>query len=579
MNSSATNLSSLTSDVSSAAPVTTKATASSGSRVRHSIAPTFLLTLLLIASAYLRFDGLDRESRWCDEYQQTGSYSISPWYVVLAARDAAQPPLDYLLGWAIYQIKPSLWAMRAPAAAFGIISIALTFLLAKRFAHWTTSLIAAGLVAFSPFHFQMSQTARPYTIFLAALLLMIWALVAALDQPHWRRLLLFGGSATLMTLTRGMAPSVVLLATAITLGIFALLVQDPRSRIGLRRAWVVTMTVGVIAAGVTAFLIAADRSWSVLSAAATSGLHGQSTIRTDQLIQNLQRWIDAPSLYFAGAAACVLVFAGVGAVCTIAAWRQIPIPGRVVMTLFTIAGPLFVLVYTVAVREWPLAPRYAFFLLPFVATLSSIGAIGFASLFAPRLGIHESSSRWIGLAAGVLLIATPAGATFIQSRSYSNPDWRGCAAYLRDRVSADEVIIVIQDRPVGEYQSTFWGKYEWPRSFDAPLAESAQTFVTSSSHWNRLLRQTGRCYLVIYHQVVGETADAYRQAGLQKAPIGATMTKFRGLDLLEFQTSNRGLVAVSEACRAALTIEMVHEDIRTIPKALITKIERKLTSP
>lgn len=503
---------------------------------------------------------------------------MSPWYVVLAARDAAQPPLDYLLGWAIHQINPSLWAMRAPAAAFGIVSIALTYLLARRFADWNTSLIAAGLVAFSPFHFQMSQTARPYTIFLAALLLMIWALVAALDQPHWRRLVLFGGSAMLMTLTRGMAPSVILLATAITLGAFALVVREPRSRIGLRRAWVVTMTVGVFAAGVTAFLIEADRSWSVLSAAGASGLQGPSAMRIGRLIQNLLHWADAPSLYFAGAAACVLVFAGVGAVCTVAAWRRIPIPGRVVMTLFTIAGPLFLLVYTVAVREWPLAPRYAFFLLPFVATLSSIGAVGLANLFAQRLGIRESASRWIGLVAGVLLIATPAGAALIQSRSYSNPDWRGCATYLRDRVSADDIIIVIQDRPVGEYQSTFWGKYEWPDSFDAPLAESAQTFVTSSSHWNRLLRQSGRCYLVIYHQVVGDTANAYRRAGLRRAPTGATMTKFRGLDLLEFQTSDRGLVAVREACRAALTIPMVHEDIWTIPKALITKIERKLTS-
>lgn len=572
-------MTSVTTSLATATPITANLIARSPDQVRRSFAPTILLTLLLIASAYLRFTGLDRESRWCDEYHQTGSYSMSPWYVVLAARDAAQPPLDYLLGWAIHKIDPSLWAMRAPAAAFGIVSIALTYLLVRRFTNWTTGLIAAGLVAFSPFHFQMSQTARPYTIFVTTLLLMIWTLIAALDRPDWRRLLVCGGTATLMTLTRGMAAPVILLSTAIVLSAFALFVRDPQTRIGLRRTCLVTVIVGMLAAGMTAFLIGADQSWSILGAAGTTGLEGPSASRVSRLIDNLRCWIDAPSLFFATASAFVLLFAGIGAAFVIAGWRRISIQGRLIVSLLAIAGPMFVVIYTLAVRQWPLAPRYAFFLLPLVAALAGIGIVTLTGALVRRLGGDRPTAQWTGLLSGLLLISVPAHATIIQSRSYSNPDWRGCAAYLEDRVAANDVIMVIQDRPLGEYQSTFWGKYEWPRGFDAPLAEAAHTFVTSPSHWERLLRQTGRCYLVVHHQVAGETSNAYLGAGMQTAPTGTILTKFRGLDLLERRNSDRGLAAVAEACRISLAVPMAHESVWTIPKALITKIERELTGP
>ena len=564
---------------------------------RRPIAPTVLPVVLLIVSAMLRFGGLDGESRWCDEYQQTACYGQGPWSVVLAARAACQPPLDYLVGWAVHRVDPSLWAMRAPAALFGVVSIALTFAFIRRLADWPTALLAAGWVAFSPVHWRMSQTARPYTIFLTAMLLTMWSLAAVLQRPDRRRLALYAAASLVMVLTRGMAPPVILLATAVTLVVFAWRARDVIDKTALRRALWVTIAAGVVSGGVTLFLVMGDQSWTVFSQPGSGGLPAYAAGLTHHLMDNFSRWAAAGRDYFGSAGVAVVVLATIGLLAVAAAWRRLPLVTRVLVVIALVAGGLFPFVYTLAVRQWPLSYRYAFFLLPTVAGLAGVGSmyvgrwivrwiVQWIAQPAPRA---DATARVVGLVIGGALIAIPARATIHQSQTYVHPDWRGCAAYLARYATPQDVILVLQDRPLGEYQPTFWGKYDWPAGRGRPLAEAAWTFVTSQPHWRRLLGQHGKCYVVIRRAVGSDrnhraNPDEYndhggRGRGVQGAttyrtPDGLPWVRFRGLDVLLPPADDCGLKAVASACRRAMGAALEHDDARVYLLALSAKVER-----
>ncbi len=142
------------------------------------------LAAIVIAGAWLRLTGLSRQSLWFDEVD-----------VVVRA----QRPFDQVLrtfvaageNGPLYNVMLAVWvrlagiseiAVRFPSAVAGIVTIPLLYLLARRVAGSRAGLLAAGLLAISPYHLWYSQEAKMYTIVVLLAVLSSLFLVEALAR-------------------------------------------------------------------------------------------------------------------------------------------------------------------------------------------------------------------------------------------------------------------------------------------------------------------------------------------------------------------------------------------------------------
>jgi len=142
-----------------------------------------VLTAIMIVGAYLRLTALNRQSLWFDEID----------VVVRAQRPLGQVMHTFVQqgeNGPLYNIMLALWirvagiseiAVRFPSAVAGTLALPLIYLLGRRVAGPTVGLIAAGLLAISPYHVWYSQEAKMYSIVVLLALASTYAFVAALE--------------------------------------------------------------------------------------------------------------------------------------------------------------------------------------------------------------------------------------------------------------------------------------------------------------------------------------------------------------------------------------------------------------
>ncbi|MFQ5857842.1 MAG: glycosyltransferase family 39 protein [Anaerolineae bacterium] len=158
------------------------------------------ISILLLAFA-LRIYRLDFQPLWWDE-------GIS---VYLANREAAtilanrakdvHPPLYFLLlqGWtALASNAP--FAVRHFSLLFGTLSVAALYTLARRLSSRFTALLAALILAISPFQVHHAQEARMYPLVTMLALLSTYLLMRALDHrtARWSKSLWIGYTLTIV---------------------------------------------------------------------------------------------------------------------------------------------------------------------------------------------------------------------------------------------------------------------------------------------------------------------------------------------------------------------------------------------
>src|SRR6185503_19164406 len=78
------------------------------------------------------------------------------------------------------------WALRLPAVLFGVMAIAMTYVVARLAVRRREALFASLLLAVSYHHVWFSQNARGYTLIGLLALLTTWTLIRLLQQPTWR---------------------------------------------------------------------------------------------------------------------------------------------------------------------------------------------------------------------------------------------------------------------------------------------------------------------------------------------------------------------------------------------------------
>lgn len=147
-----------------------------GRLVLGRLASVAAIVAAFAVAAFLRLDALGEPSYWLDEilHQQiTTDVAALPWWRWFRTLHAEHGALYYLTQLATRLFGTSEWAGRLAAAAFGIATVPLAWLVLRR-KHAGT--VAAILLAVSPLHVYFSREARSYallTLLAAALMLVL----------------------------------------------------------------------------------------------------------------------------------------------------------------------------------------------------------------------------------------------------------------------------------------------------------------------------------------------------------------------------------------------------------------------
>lgn len=130
------------------------------------------LSLIIVLGILIRLWRISAESFWLDEAYTAVLIQQSPSAIILGAANDVYPPLYYLVLSAISRVFGiSEFVLRAPSAFFGILSIMAIWKLGKLlFNSPKIALLAAFLLAISPFSIRYSQEARTYSLLLFTIL-------------------------------------------------------------------------------------------------------------------------------------------------------------------------------------------------------------------------------------------------------------------------------------------------------------------------------------------------------------------------------------------------------------------------
>ncbi|HEV8296250.1 MAG TPA: glycosyltransferase family 39 protein, partial [Acidimicrobiales bacterium] len=164
------------------------ADAESGARVStaapgrdHRIA----LGVIVLVGAFLRFFELSRQGFWLDEASQirTSRLIDEQGLREVAKRDNVSPLSHWLL-WAWDKIAgDGQFAARVPSAVAGIVTILIVYALGRRLYSSTVGLVAAAVLAISPYAIWYSQDARMYSLLLCATAAMLLVFHLAITEP------------------------------------------------------------------------------------------------------------------------------------------------------------------------------------------------------------------------------------------------------------------------------------------------------------------------------------------------------------------------------------------------------------
>lgn len=165
-------------------------TATAGIDAASSWRPALLVTLAVAAA--LRFAGLD-SGLWFDEIATLVKSARLPLQQILTEFPGvnAHPLFSVLAHASLEAFGESTWALRLPAAIFGVVSVGMVYVLGARLMSRAEAWAGAALLATSYHHIWFSQNARGYTLLGALTLLSTLFLIRAADTGRPREYVLY----------------------------------------------------------------------------------------------------------------------------------------------------------------------------------------------------------------------------------------------------------------------------------------------------------------------------------------------------------------------------------------------------
>src|SRR5258708_5193617 len=143
-------------------------------RANERLHPAALLAILLIA-AVVRLYALGRAPLWLDEQCQL-AVAQTPTLTecwTMAGKLGPIGKLSFIDSWLVWHAGGHTRAwLRIPAVVWGVATIAMVYILGRRWFSNSTGLFAAALIAVSGVHIQFSREARGYS--LLVFLCVVW---------------------------------------------------------------------------------------------------------------------------------------------------------------------------------------------------------------------------------------------------------------------------------------------------------------------------------------------------------------------------------------------------------------------
>jgi uncharacterized membrane protein len=414
-----------------------------------------MMALLLSGALLLRLPHLT-ESLWYDEIWYTSIFLRSSRLKDVLFQDV-HPPLYAILMWIWTGLfGDSELAVRLPSLIFGLASIPLVFVLARRWFGRKTAWLASGLLAASPVHIWYSHETKNNMLLLLLTLATVYFLQKAWRENRPRHWILFAGSALAALWTN-------VFAVWVVCALFFWLLLQLFRKDGYRRMRAVILSGVAVSLGWLPFvwlsLTHMDELKRVYLRPFTPAQmyslfliylsHG-NTLRTISPYEPLRTIFSQPKALFL-LEAFFLLLMGAGIRCWTQGWKagtrppggkdlDSPAKGQMMLS-YLLLPPILVMAASLAYRNLYIERSMIFLLPPFVI-LVSCGVMIWRSPLLRRalLSILLLLNGW----ALVNLYTVKADTWTVYK---PNPDWRSAAAWLAREVRSNRNIFILHTAP------------------------------------------------------------------------------------------------------------------------------------
>lgn len=374
----------------------------------------FLAALVLIAFG-LRLAGLDAQSLWRDEVDAV-RFALRPVGEILTTftTPGENGPLYYLLlrPW-LAVAGSSEFALRFFSAAMGIVAVPLVARLVRRLpgaeAWPALGLVAALLVATSPYLAWYGQEGKMYTLVVTLVLLSMERYLAALQRGGWQRWLLYVAATSACFYVHFVS------ALIVPVQMLVFLLHDSRVRREQWRPWLASL------AALTLPYVPL-LAWQ-LPLLATSAETGYAFVPLDDIALSLL------SSYSLGVA-----------------WEATPWVLAAFLLPLLLSGPTRGWRGWVMLLAWLLVPIVLFFAITLIRPMYTARYLIFVLpayllLVAAGLLAAARQSRLLGIGLAVAILALNGWGVWLQARTPLKADFRGATAYLRQNLAHDHLIL------------------------------------------------------------------------------------------------------------------------------------------
>lgn len=370
---------------------------------------------LTIAGFLLRFYNLGGNSLWLDE-ASTLTFARQSLIGIWESTAAGEfnPPLFYWMEHGMLVFGESEFVLRFLPALLGVLTIPVVYYIGKEFQDRDVGLIAAALLAFSPFHIFYSQEARAYAPMLFFFSLALLSYMRASRSDTIRSWILFGvfSAVAFWMHFYAIVPVAVLILHAVVTRAETIR-RDPRSarNLGIGVVTFIVAALPLLIVTIGLFLIRT-------SSAPTYGIQGLDVVYLT--LQQLSGFSDLVMVLF-----IALFLLGVAVT-----WRKDR--NGALLLIFMMALPL--VASLILASSMPMIPRYLIYLLP-------VYFVGIASTYPALYALVRDERAVYLVVIAAAVISLPFLATY-----YTTPqknDWRGFSAELGGMTGEGDLVVVL----------------------------------------------------------------------------------------------------------------------------------------
>ena len=471
-------------------------------------------TLLFAVGTVFRLYHLGAHSLWLDEIGQVVIASANWQQLFTLVGHHLSPPLDYILLKGVLILGNSDWAVRLPAFLYGIASIPVIYLLARRISGSETALITTTLFAFLPMAIAFSQEARMYSLLLLLSLVSYYLTILACEKISWKVGLGLGLVNGSLLLTHYFGIIVIAMEMIILSAI--LIKKDVKNSSWLILLLSLVVSLSVFMPWIAIFLRQVKNSGGEIWYALEPKLHFFKMIfsRFTSDTEYRDIWFYLFGIFF---------LIGI-----VKAWRDKEYRIlTVAISLIGILGALFVFSFYKRI----VTPRNVIFLLPLFLMVCSRG-IG-VLLEKYKINII------IGMSFLAVIMIWPVYRYHFLGRPDYKPNWKGAAEYIHKHSSSEEKVMVtdVQTRGCLAYYLTPEAEYvfmrkRWNESTNEP---DWKIWVADEKLIENQKNKKWKGWVVFPPHIPEDTKAAYFLPGIIPSPAKTFKTQGKPLEVYHLE--------------------------------------------